>query len=431
MTAGRSAMQTSQPSSASRRLGEASATGLAPGTSLISASERYAPDFPVKRRLNRAYRAELDAQLSAIHRRMKAGECMAAPAQIFEETHWLVNYTDRVEDIERRLADLRHNLDTVNGRLAGSQDPADGSFAPYFESWIWRLYRSVDPLKALARRGAKPAVALKLLEPVDTPEKLRAVMRGLLVSEAGGGHNKRKELNLAVSGLGQLLWRDDTASVFPQELDRAALAEALRGFVDDEWQDPETGYWGAWYRDGAQDGGDHGGEIRKTADLSITFHILSYRGGQVRHRERIAATTFAIRKLRYPYGWCDGGPFNSHHAYNVCRLLNLTWDELQPEQQAYASAWRLLMKLRALIAARDGRVFDTRPYTTVAEAYYFGISFLQESGLLDEVPLLDLRREGAEERSMIARIDRDLSALDARDAWVAAARDKLQAHLSR
>ena len=380
----------------------------------------YRPDFPAKRRMHQAYRPELNRHLDAIHRRMAAGECMAASAQIFEETHWLVNYTDRCGAIEQRLRDLRHSLEAVNGRLAGAQDPADGSFGPYFKSWIWRFYRSVDPLKELARQGRKPTVPLRIWDPVDTPEKLEALMRGLLVSEAGSGHNKRKELNLAASALGQLLWLDETASVFPEHLDRSALAEALRRFVDEEWQDPKTGYWGAWYRDK--------GAIKKTHDLSITFHILSYRGGQVRHRDRIAATTMAIRKVRYPFGWCDGGPYNSHHAYNVSRFLKLTWNELSPRQQAYASAWLLLMKLRALIASKGESAFDARPYTTVAEGYYFGISFLKESGLLADKALLDLRRAGADDICLIETIARDLRSLDRSDAWVAAAERKLNGH---
>ena len=72
--------------------------------------EHYIPDFPVKREMNRAYRPELNARLEAIHKRMEAGENLLRAAQIFEEVHWLVNYTDRLDDIERRLADLRESM---------------------------------------------------------------------------------------------------------------------------------------------------------------------------------------------------------------------------------------------------------------------------------------------------------------------------------
>ena len=309
--------------------------------------DNYIPRFAVKKEMNRTYRPELSRLQAKMQDRMAAGENLSCSAQIFDEAHWLVNFTDRKADVEQRIADLRESLKEKDQTFATRQDPRDGSFGPCHQSWIWRFDSSVDPLKELAKQGKRPPVPLKIWEPVDTPEKITALMRGLLISDTAGGHNKRKELNMAITGLGQLLWLDYTEAVFPEHLDRDALAGALTRFVDEEWQVPETGYWGAWYRDGET--------VYKTNDLSMTFHIVSYRNGDVRHHDRIARTTFGIRNVEYPYGWDTGGTQNNHHAYDVARIINLVWDQLDTTSRARANAALYLMAARSAGAVRQRR----------------------------------------------------------------------------
>ncbi len=368
--------------------------------------------------MNQRYRPRLNDLHEVIHERMEAGENLTCSAQIFEEAHWLVNYTDRAEDIERRIADLEKSLEPGGRAAAPIQDPADGSFSPCSESWIWRFHNSVDPLKELAQLGEQPEFPLKFWEKVDTPEEIEALMRDLLISDARSDHNKRKELNLAITALGQLLWLDYTVSVFPDHLDRDLLANTLTRFVDEEWQDLETGYWGAWYRDE--------GEIKKTNDLSITFHIISYRGGQVGLLEQIGNTTFAIRTIKYPYGWSTGGTQNNHHAYDVARIINLTWDHLDGIARAYAGTSMFLMMARSLGLSIDGNGrFDPRPYTTVAEAYYFGISFFEELGYFGNETPRDQTIVISDSDVLLRRIEEHLLALDQSDPWVAASKRKL------
>ncbi|MEL6768862.1 MAG: hypothetical protein AAFP17_16900 [Pseudomonadota bacterium] len=380
--------------------------------------ESFIPHFSIKREMNAAYRPVLSQILADAHKRMGNGEGLNCSAQIFDEVHWLVNYTDRRADIEARIEDLKASLEQTDQSFAAQQDPRDGSFAPCIDDWLWRFFRSVDPLKELAKRGEKPAVPLKIWEPVDTPEELTAYMRSLLVSELDSGHNKRKELNLAVTALGQLLWLDYTAAVFPEHLDRDALAEALRAFVDEEWQDPETGYWGAWFDDGET--------VRKTQDLSMTFHIISYRGGDVRHLDEIGRTTMAIRNVKYPFGWDTGGTQNNHHAYDIARIVNLTWSELDTSSRAQASANLFILMSRSLSMSIDSKgAFDPSPYTTVGEGYYFGISFFEEMGLFgNPVQREPLFRMTNTER-LYDQVSTNLAKLDQSDPWVAAARRKL------
>ena len=379
--------------------------------------DSYIPKLAHKKEMDRTYRDRVGALREELHRRQLAGESLACSAQILQEVHWLVNYTTRRADVERRLADLRRSLsDGKPQEFANRQDPRDGSFGPCFEEWIWRFYASVDPLKELALKGVKPDVALKIWAPVDTAEEIGAYMESLLVSDVADGRNRRKELNMAVDSLGQLLWLDSTASVFPASLDRKALAAALTRFVDERWQDPETGYWGAWFRDR--------GEVRKTHDLSMTFHILSYRGGDVRLRKQIAQTTFSIRHVPYPYGWDGGGLQNNHHAYDVVRIVNLTWSDLDRTQQSVAKAFLMLLTARSLAMSIDGAgAFDVAPYSTAGEAYYFGLSFFVEAGLLGRTATSEVKVTNKED--LAARIGRKLDTLDASDPWVSAARRKL------
>ena len=206
--------------------------------------------------------------------------------------------------------------------------------------------------------------------------------------------------------------------MFPEHLDRAALADALQDFSDTEWQDDETGYWGAWYRDGD--------EVLKTNDLSITFHMLSYRSGDVELMRKIARTTAAIRRVKYPFGWNTGGTQNNHHAYDVVRIINLAWDELDPAARAYANATIFLMTARALALSVDDKgAFDPRPYGTVGEAYYFGISFFAEVGLFGNKTARTTEVSVANTDALLAQIERNLSNLDRSDPWVVAAERKL------
>ena len=394
------------------------AAGLASAIEMrLNITESYIPQFPIKRKMNRAYRGELNRIHAGMLARMEAGENLVCSAQIFQEVHWLVNYTDRASDIERLIEKLRTSLDNGDQGFAARQDPSDGSFGACFESWIWRFHASVDPLKELAQRGEKPEHPLKIWEPVDTPEEIVALFEELLVSDVGSAHNKRKELNLAVTALGQLLWLDYTAAVFPEHLDRKALGDALIRFVDEVWQDPETGYWGAWYRDG--------NETHHTNDLSITFHIISYRSGKVDHLQEIGQTTFAIRHVRYPFGWSSGGTQNNHHAYDVARIVNLTWDHLDQTQRATAKALMYIMTVRSLYLSIDADgTFDTKPYSTAGEAYYFGISFFDEIGLFDEIDRPQYVKITHTE-DLRKRIEEKARALDQSDPMAVAALRKL------
>lgn len=346
---------------------------LPPGVRLI---DGYIPRFQQKGRMDARYGHQVEALRKEILRRGEAGEYLPCSSQILEEADWLVGSSADVARIERRLNDLRHSLKLPPARQAsaGEQSPSDGSWGECYEAWFLRMNASADPLKELVERGEKPRHALRFLDAVDTPQKIVEKFRQLRTSRVlEDGLDHRKELNLTVTGLGQLLFLPKLATLFPPDWPRDAVAAALIEFMDKEWQDPVTGYWGAWYRVGEK--------LVKTEDLSITFHIASYRDGKISHLSELVQTTGRIRQRAYPYGWQDRGTQNCHHAYDVVRLVRFAWPHMTELQHAYARSQLMIILARTTRLSINyvGEV-DTRPYSQVAEAYYFCASLLDDLG---------------------------------------------------
>jgi len=169
--------------------------------------------------------------------------------------------------------------------------------------------------------------------------------------------------------------------------------------------------------------------IVKTADLSITFHIASYRRGAVPHLQKLVRTTYLNRARSYPHGWQDRGMQNCHHAYNVVRLLRFGWPYMNELQRANAQAHLVSMLARALRFSVDADgEFDPAPYNRVAEAYYFGVSLLDEIGFFRPSrnfwSAIDFTTESAPLRARVLRqLDRSVVA----DPMIQAARHKLLA----
>jgi hypothetical protein len=86
------------------------------------------------------------------------------------------------------------------------------------------------------------------------------------------------------------------------------------------------------------------------------------------------------------------------------------------------------MAARSLaLSIDDDGEFDARPYTSVAEAYYFGISFFEEVGLFgNDVPVLS-GIEVIDARPLLGQIEASLAKLHPLDPWVAATRRKIDA----
>jgi hypothetical protein len=381
----------------------------------------YIPRFAQKKEMNRLYGSAYGELHGAILARQAKGQPLDCSAQILSEAGWLIQYTNQKARVEKRLAEVRQSLDmpAEQQRAAREQSSADGSWGGCFEEWFLRLHASADPLKELAYRKQRPVHPLKFLEKVDSPDRIRAHMATLKLSRAGHeGKDNRKELNLTVTGLGQLLFLKELAPVMDPAWPRNAVAAALVSFMDNDWQDPKTGYWGPWY--------EVDGKITRTEDLSITFHTASYRGGEVPRLRELVRTTLRIRERPYPFGWHDRGTQNNHHAYDIVRLLRFGWPLMTPEERAKAQAELFIMTARAKRLSLNGMgEFDPRPYSSLDEAYYFGVSFFDEIGYFRKSRRfwIDMEPDGAEalREAILASIDR----LRVDSPMMAAARRKL------
>ncbi len=380
------------------------------------------PSFPFKKAMNARFRPELNALKARMSQRQAAGDNVTCSLQIYREAHWLVNYTPDAERAQARIAALEKSLEQKDQSWALEQTDTDGSWGACYDAWFFRLQVSVDPLKRLMAEGKTPQYPLDFMKPVNDPAKLTALLDELLVSDIDSGEaNRRRELNMVVTALGQLLFLPDLSAMLPADYPVEQMATTLRNYMDDPWQNQMTGYWGAWY---IQDG-----ELIKTDDLSLTFHIISYRRGDVKMLDTLVDTTFSLRETKYPYGWQDRGTTNNHHNYDVATILKYGWPEMDYLQQARATAEIAIMLARSLRLTMDGKGrYYTEAYDNVGDAYYFGVSFLDVVGYFDPSKRFWApRMKFAEAHSLKIRLLKNLEDLHSEDPMVQLALQKLRA----
>jgi len=95
--------------------------------------------------------------------RQNAGENMLYSMHIYSAVRWHLNFTPDVETTRRRITDLRESLDDrEQQKMAGQQQPDDGSWGLGMDVWYLRLYYSVDHVKGAA---GKPKYPLIFLDP--------------------------------------------------------------------------------------------------------------------------------------------------------------------------------------------------------------------------------------------------------------------------
>jgi hypothetical protein len=342
------------------------------------------PDFlaydPQYNAVHDRFSKELDALQVDMIRQQRGGRKTFCLRQIFLECRWLVYYTDDQPRTRERLAELRRVL-------ALPQDPhptpgqveADGSFAPCCDAWWLRMDMTCDELITMSLRWREPEHPVKLLERINSPDKLRAYVDSLLISDIRKtGVNNALELNMAVAAdLQRFILYDGTWKELPTRFEfHPSLKQALLDYEDYRWQDPQTGMWGAWYR--AADG-----SIVKTADLSTTFHLLSYRETrQVKRWPQIIQTTLDMRSGRFPFGWLEEGRrMSNHHNLDVVKLWQLGWEHASPQQRAQiAAAISQMLDFCLRQSLQPDGSFDSPEEDTLSSAFYFGVGFLDEIG---------------------------------------------------
>jgi hypothetical protein len=395
---------------------------------LVEQFTRYDPRY-VERR------AAFNERLNSIAERIAAAEAdgrtLICTRQIYEEVKWLVYYTANAQQIERRFKDLEASFAVKDQSFAAQQSPDDGGWGACFQRPFLRVDATADGLDALHGKGVPPDFAITMAPALQTSVQVAERVVNLIVSDiAKFGINQRGELNSTVTTLvrGNFKphWQDyltTQVKMLPRHRNPAGpleLRERLRALFD-AWQDPDTGFWGAWYR--VDD------RLVRTADLSITFHIISYRRGQINFWPQVLKTLRAIRDEPYPYGWLHDGDYVNHNNYDVARILSYGWAYMAPEdrplfreQLRAMLAWTLSHSLTPEGSFRNVPTF----FESLSADYYYGVAFLDVIGFWDPSKRFWTDEEFPNAPEVCQRIRQSVERTGLNDATLIDVRDRLQ-----
>jgi hypothetical protein len=355
----------SQPMSSAERAASRNVFGYDPTPDFI----KFDPDYRQKRAAYAGQLRELQLELA---RQAAKGRATPCSRQIFLEVRWLVFYSAHWDEIERRLADLREMLSRPSDPPdAREQMEADGSYDHCSHAWFLKLDSTIEEVEDSGQRGEKPKYPLKLLERINSPEKLKSYLDSLLVSDvAKTGLDNRFELNIALTSIERFI----VGHVGQVYAFAPGIKEALFAYEDNVLQDPETGFFGAKYR--LPDG-----TIRKTADLSVTFHIVSYRRDNIQRIPPMMSTLIAMRDQEYPFGWLQEGQLSNHHNYDVVRLFRIGWPQMDERQRELArKEMRHMMDFCLNETMNPDGSFKLMDEDTIGSSFLFPISLLNELG---------------------------------------------------
>jgi hypothetical protein len=104
------------------------------------------PERELKREMNRKFRPLLGPLMDEITVRQARGETVTCSVQIAREAHWRINYTSDHDRVLKRIADLKESLREKDQSWALKQTESDGSWGACYETWVFRLHASIDPL---------------------------------------------------------------------------------------------------------------------------------------------------------------------------------------------------------------------------------------------------------------------------------------------
>lgn len=305
-----------------------------------------------------------------IGRRQAAGEGMQYSMHIYREIRWRLNFTPAIETTQERIADLRQSLArTAEQKLATEQQASDGSWGLGLNVWYLRLYYSVDHVKNC--RG-HPQYALSFLDRINSPEKLSAQLDSVLLDDFTKTQEfNREQLDETFSALARLLFAAKPTGCYTFH---PGLRDALREFVE-RWQNPATGCWGQWMV-------DRQGRIWKMDDVGMTFHVVSDLHGQVDHLDLIAKRVLQLDGVDFPAGIRFNGHYENHLNWDTVRIFRYAWPTLDAttRQKVRAGISRMLDWCLAKSYQPDGSFKLSDLDDTVGDAYFYGVSFLRETG---------------------------------------------------
>ncbi len=315
------------------------------------------------------FNPELRPLVKEIDRRQAAGDGMQYSMHLYREIRWLLNFTTRNAETRAKIEELRRSLDEPEmQKLATQQQSSDGSWGLGIDAWYLRLYYSVDEG---AVGSSVPKYPLQLLDRINSPEKLTTQLDSALYDDfTKTGEFKREELDETFSALARLLFgHKQTGYPFDPR-----LQNALRSFVV-QWQNPETACFGQWLV-------DRHGRVWKMDDTGMTFHVVSDLHGQVNRLDAIAKRLLQLEGLNYPAGPRMNGHYENHLNWDMVIVFRYAWPTLdEPTRtQVRAEISRMLDWCLKNSLQPDGSFKVSDLDDTVGDAYYYGVSFLHDSG---------------------------------------------------
>jgi hypothetical protein len=288
------------------------------------------------------------------------------------EAEWRINCTSdytAASDAVERLKKALVCRDSPDGLTQDSR----GSFAPGTEVFFLKLDRSTDQL--LARQWPW-RLQPTFLDCIDDPGRMVTYLQDLCWSDVTRcGRDNRKELNLAISVIARLVLQGGQAGY----LSGPGFVPVFERFLQD-CQDPETGFFGMTYII------DNQGTQVRTADLSLTFHMVRYAPHLVRWWQPLIDTLFGMKNLQYPQGWLQNSKMTDHNNYDVVELFSRGWPHLRPDQRRQASQEVAKMLDWCLSeSVRDtGEVINPDKGDMIPDSYYFAAAFLDTIGYSDK-----------------------------------------------
>ncbi len=340
---------------------------------------KYDPDYL-------PHRAAMERRIDALHGQLiqmeAGGPSLPCSRQILIEARWALTNTAAWGQVEETAACLADSLALRDQAFAHEQSPETGLWSGCYRQWFHQIDASVDAMNMHMTLNLKPAYPIKLRRAFGTPAELIEFLEQLRTSRiAETGIDNRDALGVALAALSQAIFKPELnvfVSAHSTELPIGdSYSAEFRQFLD-RIQDPKTGYWGARYESAHAD--------HVSADLSLTFHTVNYRRGDVALWPRIIDTTFAIRDLPYPYGWMHRGAFNNHNSYDVAVIFRFGWPHMTETQRERARREIVAMLDFALgpsMNQEGGFRDDPTFYSTPADAYYYGVAFLDAVGYWD------------------------------------------------
>ena len=383
---------------------------------------RYEPDCRTLKAARLERLRPLEAELFALQAQ---GQPMFCSAHMLNELRWLLQSSVQWSRIDKQLWLLGVSLKDPAQDFAMSQESHDGSWGVCYDEWFKKLDPMIQAINGMAGKDLAPEhTELEFLQPIDTPGELIAYLENVRTSDiAATGLNRRDELGAVTSVVAELVFKQHVQDYLARHVAGLELgqdyAAAFRAFIA-AWQDPEAGYWGPWY--------EIDGRVRKATDLSTTYHIIAYLKGEVARWDRIVATTLALEEEEYPYGWRYQGQLTNHNAYDVVRIFQLGWPQMDEAQQAQAAAaierllaWSLGESLQA-----DG-LFVAPPgfSSSVSDAQYYGVSLLTKAGYCATKPPFWADRTWPEAHATCCRIAQRLEGFSSSVPAAEAARQRL------